>query len=183
MRATGPVPFAPAASGSFQIDDSIGSSVKLMNIDSITAKATVTPNCLKNLPMIPPMKPTGRNTATMVKVVAVTARPISAVPSIAASRWCLPIAWCRTMFSRTTIASSISRPTQIDNASSVTRLMVKPIAYITRKVPISEIGSVSPVMTVERHDDRNRNTITIVRTAPSMMFRCTPLTELRIEVD
>ena len=33
---------------------------------------------------MPPMKATGMNTATIVKVVAMTARPISAVPSRAA---------------------------------------------------------------------------------------------------
>ncbi len=149
----------------------------------MTANATVTPNCLKKRPMMPPMKPIGMNTATIVNVVAATARPISFVPSNAASRWCLPIAWWRTMFSRTTIASSISRPTQIDSASSVTRLIEKPIANITRNVPISEIGSVSPVITVERHDDRNRNTMTTVSSAPSTMLRWTLATELRIAVD
>ena len=38
-------------------------------------------------------------------------------------------------------------------------------------------------MTVERHDDRNRNTISTVRTAPSTMLRWTLATELRIAVD
>ena len=84
-RATGPLPRAPWASGSCQTDESIGSSVNETSIDSSTAKATVTPNCLKNLPMMPPMKPIGMNTATMEKVVASTARPISSVPSSAAS--------------------------------------------------------------------------------------------------
>ena len=181
--ASGPRPRGPCASGSRHTEESIGSSVNETNIDRVTAKATVIPNCLKNRPMIPPMKPTGRNTATMVKVVAATASPISAVPSKAACLWSLPLAWWRTMFSRTTIASSISRPTQIDSASSVTRLIVKPIAYIARKVPISEIGSVSPVMTVERHEERNRNTISTVSAAPSKMLRSTLLTELRIAVD
>ena len=38
---------------------------------------------------MPPMKPTGKNTATIEKVVANTASPISAVPSSAASLWVL----------------------------------------------------------------------------------------------
>ena len=143
----------------------------------------MTPNSLKKRPMMPPMNPIGRNTATMVSVVAVTASPISAVPLSDAVRWSSPIAWWRTMFSRTTIASSISRPTQIDSARSVTRLIVKPMAYITRKVPIREIGSVSPVMTVERQEDRNRNTISTVRSAPSTILRWTLETELRMEVE
>ena len=70
--------------GSCQMLDSIGSSVKLTNIEINTAATMVTPNSWKNLPMMPPMKPIGRNTATMENVVASTARPISCVPSIAA---------------------------------------------------------------------------------------------------
>ncbi|MNR15757.1 hypothetical protein D3C85_1323130 [compost metagenome] len=54
------------------------------NIEISTATVTARPNWWKNLPMMPPMKPTGRNTATMVSVVASTARPISLVPSSAA---------------------------------------------------------------------------------------------------
>ena len=63
------------------------------------------------------------------------------------------------MFSRTTMASSISRPTHSDSAISVIMLMVKPNRYMNRKVPISAIGSVRPVITVERQEFRNRNTI------------------------
>ena len=71
------------------------------------------------------------------------------------------------MFSRTTIASSISRPTHSDSAISVTMLMEKPNMYMNQKVPISAIGSVKPVIMVERHEFRNKNTITTVSTAPS----------------
>ena len=76
------------------------------------------------------MKPIGRNTATIDSVVAITARPISSVPSSAASCADLPICRWRTMFSRTTIASSMSRPTQSDSAIIVMMLMVKPNAYM-----------------------------------------------------
>ena len=41
--------------------------------------------------MMPPMNATGTNTATIVKVVAITARPISSVASSAAWRWVLPM--------------------------------------------------------------------------------------------
>ena len=70
--------------GSCQMDDSMGSSVKLTNIEIITAATMVRPNWWKNLPMMPPMKPMGKNTATIDSVVAITARPISSVPSKAA---------------------------------------------------------------------------------------------------
>ena len=64
--------------------ESIGSSVKLTKSDTSTATATVMPNWKKNLPMIPDMNATGMNTATIAKVVAMTASPISSVPSRAA---------------------------------------------------------------------------------------------------
>ena len=62
----------------------MGSSVKLTNIEISTAATMVMPNSWKNLPMMPPMKPIGKNTATMDRVVANTASPISCVPSMAA---------------------------------------------------------------------------------------------------
>ena len=96
-----------------------------MNSDTSTATATVRPNWKKKRPMIPLMNAIGMNTATMAKVVAMTASPISWVPSSAAVRWSLPIARWRTMFSRTTIASSISSPMHSDNAISVRKLSVK----------------------------------------------------------
>jgi hypothetical protein len=70
--------------GSCQMLDSMGSSVKLTNIEISTAATMVMPNSWKNLPMMPPMKPMGMNTATIDSVVASTARPISCVPSMAA---------------------------------------------------------------------------------------------------
>ena len=65
-------------------DDSIGSSVNATSSEMLTAKAMVSANDLKNWPTMPVMKPTGRNTARMVKVVAITARQISEVPRCAA---------------------------------------------------------------------------------------------------
>ena len=161
--------------GSCQTLDSIGSSVKLTNMLISTAATMVMPNSWKNLPTMPPMKPIGRNTATIDSVVASTARPISCVPSSAASCALLPICTWRTMFSRTTIASSISRPTHRLSAISVTMLIEKPNMYMNRKVPISAIGSARPVITVERQELRNRKTMPMVSSAPSSSVRLTLL--------
>ena len=84
------------------------------------------------------------------------------------------------MFSRTTMASSISRPTHRDSAISVIMLIVKPNMYMNRKVPISATGSVSPVITVERQELRNRNTMAMVSTAPSIRVLRTFATPVRI---
>ena len=59
-------------------------------------------------------------------------------------------------------------------------LMVKPNRSMNKKVPISATGNVSPVMTVERHEFKNRKTIRIVRPAPSRSVRRTLSTPTRI---
>ena len=126
--------------------------------------------------MIPCMKAIGTNTATIANVVAITARPISSVASCAAWRWLLPIARWRTMFSRTTIASSIRRPMHSDSAISVRKLSVNPNAYSAMNVATTDSGSVRPVITVLRQLCRNRNTISTVRSAPSTIVCLTRFT-------
>ena len=84
------------------------------------------------------------------------------------------------MFSRTTMASSIKRPTHRLRAISVIMLMVKPNMFMNKNVPISAMGSVRPVMTVERHEFKNRKTISTVSKAPSMRVWRTLLTATRI---
>ena len=159
------------------MDDSMGSSVKLTNSETSTATATVMPNCRKNLPITPLMKATGMNTARMANVVAMTARPISEVPSSDAARWLLPMSAWRTMFSRTTMASSMRRPMHSDNAISVMKFSEKPNAFSAMNVAITEIGSVRPVMMVERHECRNRKTMRIVSRAPSTIVSLTRSSE------
>ena len=106
----------------------MGSSVNDTNSDTETANATTMPNWKKNRPTIPPMNATGTNTARMESVVASTAKPISAVPLRAAVKWSSPASTCRTMFSRTTMASSIKMPMTSDSAINVIVLSVKPNA-------------------------------------------------------
>ena len=50
--------------------------------ENATAIAAVQPNCTKKRPTMPLMNAVGRNTAISVKVVAITARPISSAASI-----------------------------------------------------------------------------------------------------
>ena len=65
-------------------EHNIGVSVKDTNRDTAMAKAAVSPKDDMNRPTMPPMNPTGTNTASNDSVVAITARPISRVPSMAA---------------------------------------------------------------------------------------------------
>ena len=125
------------------------------------------PNSKKNRPTIPFMKAIGTNTAMIENVVAITASPISDVPKRAASMWLLPNCMCRTMFSRTTIASSISRPTESDSPMSVRMFSEKPMIFMMMKAEMIDTGSVSPVITVLRQLLRNRKTMNTVKSAPS----------------
>ena len=90
--------------------------------------------------------------------------------------WSLPISTWRTMFSRTTIASSIRMPIASDSASSdidVEREAERAAAAMN--VASTETGSARPVMTVERHEFRNRKTTSTVSSAPSTSVSSTLL--------
>ncbi len=83
----------------------------------------------------------------------------------------------RTMFSRTTIASSIRMPIASESPSSDIVFSVKPNAQTAMNDASTETGSASPVITVERHEFRNRNTTSTVSSAPSSSASCTLSTE------
>ena len=59
-------------------------------------------------------------------------------------------------------------------------LMEKPNVQIAAKVPSSEMGSVNPVMMVERHEPKNSHTINTANIAPSIKVRTTLFNEPRI---
>ena len=98
---------------------SIGVSVSATTSETITEAATVTPNSERKLPTSPSTKITGMNTTAIETVEAVAAKAISRVPLEAASKGSSPCSRCRSMFSSTTIASSITTPTASASASSV----------------------------------------------------------------
>ena len=64
---------------------SIGVSVSATNPETTTDPATAMPNSLNSLPVDPFRNARGVNTATSEMVVAITAKPISRVPLVAAS--------------------------------------------------------------------------------------------------
>ena len=68
----------------------MGVRVKDTSSDTAIANAAVNPNDDMNRPTMPPMNPMGRNTASSDMVVAITARPISFVPSTAAWKGGMP---------------------------------------------------------------------------------------------
>ena len=128
----------------------MGLSVNDTNIEIMTAKATVRPNGQKKRPTMPLVMATGRNTATMDRVVASTARPISAVPKSAAWRAGIPASTWRMMFSCTTMASSMSMPIASVSAISVIMFSVNPMAYMRMKVESTAVGRTRALMNVLR---------------------------------
>src|SRR5436853_6495348 len=157
--------------GSPQYADSIGSSVNEMNRLTSTEATTVSANGRNHSPGTPGMKATGTNTATMENVVAATARPISAVPFSAAVRRSAPRSMWRTMFSRTTMASSMSTPMASDSPSSVMKLRVKPHSHTEMNAAMTEVGRLKAVMSVERQELRNTYTTKLVSQAPNTIAR------------
>ena len=65
-----------------------------------------------------------------------------------------------------------------DRPSSDIVFSVKPKAHTAMNEASTETGSARPVMTVERHELRNRNTTSTVSSAPSISASCTSATEL-----
>ncbi len=157
----------------------MGSSDRETKSDTSTEQARVSAKGLNHCPEIPSMKAIGTNTAMIEKVVAATAMAISRVPSCDACTWSLPISMWRTMFSRTTMASSIRMPIASERPSSDMVLSVKPKAHTAMKEESTETGSARPVITVERQEFRNRKTTRTVRMAPSTSASSTLRTELR----
>ena len=70
------------------------------------------------------------------------------------------------MFSRTTIASSMSSPMASDSAISVIMFSVIPTKFMTMNDEMTEMGSVRPVITVDRHEFRKQKTIRMVSRPP-----------------
>ena len=148
---------------------SIGVSVNDTSSETAIANAEVKPNDDMKRPTIPAMNPTGRNTASSDSVVAVTAIPISRVPSMAAWNGGIPFSSTkRKIFSSTTTASSITIPTISVSASIVIWFSVKPIAAISPKVATIEVGMAMAVMNVARKFQRKTKTTMAARILPSI---------------
>ena len=118
------------------------------------------------------MNDTGRKITTDEKVVAMTARPMSAVASFAARIAVMRFSSTkRKMFSSTTMASSITTPTIKTSASIVTPFSVKFIARIIAKVEMTEHGMATAAISVDRQERMNNSTTRLARMLPSTRCR------------
>ena len=132
----------------------MGSSVNEIARLTSTEQLTVSAKGRNHSPDTPGMKATGMNTAMMENVVAATASPISAVPSRDAVRRSEPRCMWRTIFSRTTMASSISTPMASESPSRVIKFNVNPHSHTAMKAAMTDVGKLKAVISVERQEFR-----------------------------
>src|SRR5690606_4384747 len=145
-----------------------GTIVSATTSEASSAIATVTENGRNNSPVAPLTNATGRNTATVVSVDAVTAPATSLTES---TTWSLVSRrtpkLCRLMFSITTLESSTTRPTATVSAARVNRLS----EYSPIHNPIMAISSDSgieiAVIRVDRTESRKSRITMIAKTNPS----------------
>ncbi|CAB4589387.1 unannotated protein [freshwater metagenome] len=136
------------------------------NSDASSAIVTVTANGWNSSPDKPPTKASGRNTATVVMVDAVTAVATSLTPSRMATMRSSPRDRCLLMFSTTTIESSTTRPIEIVTAPIVRMLSEKLLAHIPMNVSNNDVGIDTAVTSVDRIDNRKTRITMIAKTNP-----------------
>jgi len=98
---------------------STGTTVRATRSEAASARVTVQAKGRKISPACPPTRPMGANTATVVSVELVTAPATSLTARMIESGPNSPMAWCRLMFSITTIESSTTRPIATVSAAKV----------------------------------------------------------------
>ena len=145
----------------------MGVKVSAAKEDIITEPATTKLNSRNRRPLVPSMNTMGRNTATSVTVVEMTAKKISFEPSMPALKGFMPLSILIYMFSVITMASSTTRPTESTTASMVSTFMENPATYITKNAPMSETGITIQGISVTRQSRRNRKMMMITSTNAS----------------
>ena len=107
---------------------------------------------------MPPMKPTGTNTALRIRPIAMTGPDTSSIALIVASFGAIPCSmWCITA-STTTIASSTTMPMASTRPSSESTLIEKPSIGKKMNAPTSDTGTVISGISVARQFCRKMKT-------------------------
>jgi len=104
------------------------------------------------------------NTAISDRLIESTVKPTSRVPRSAACIGGMPASMWRDTFSRTTTASSTTKPVAIVSAISDRLLMLKPARYMTPKLPTSDTGTATAGISVARRLRRNTSTTAMTST-------------------
>ncbi len=126
----------------------MGARVKATKVDKMMVVTRDIPNSLNILPTSPGIKDIGRIVTTKTIVVAITAKPISLLPLIAAINGFSPISNLLMIFSNTTIESSTTNPMAKTKPKSVRVLSEKPSNDMTKKEETIAIGIVNAGISV-----------------------------------
>ena len=138
---------------------------------------TVTARARKNTPVTPVIEMSGRKTTIGVMVDPINGTRISRIALRIASARDWPESRCITMFSTTTMASSITSPTAAANPPRVMRLKLSPITFSTMNVTPMVAGITSPATRDVPQSRRNRTMMSDARIKPSRMASRTLLIE------
>ena len=160
---------------------SIGVTVSAANDEITTAPAITKANSRKRRPVIPSINTMGKNTASKVMVVEITAKKISLAPSIPAARGRIPFSIRMYIFSVITMASSTTKPTESTIASMVSTLIEKPSRYMIKNAPMSDTGMTIQGTSVTRQSRKKRKMIMITSTKASMTVSFTSAIEARMK--
>ena len=150
-----------------------------INIANVMVSAWSRNNC----PATPCTNTSGKNTATVVRVDAITAIETSRAPLTAACRIVAPASRMRAMFSSTTIESSTTIPVASASPPSDMTLRLTPAWPMKKNVVIRDIGSDRKMMNVLRTSLRKKKMIRIARTPPINASLRTSWRELCIKMD
>ena len=157
---------------------SIGVSEIAVIVEVVTVIVTIHPSCLNSTPVNPGTKVNGKNTATITRVVTITASHTSFVAYMAASLGLLPRSICLDMFSNTTIASSTTIPIAMVRDAREITLMEFPVKNRYMNDVIREMGMANAIMNVALHLPRKNKTTNTTKINANIMV----LDKLRIEL-
>src|SRR5450432_2337802 len=158
----------------------MGVSVNETNAETTTATDMVMANSRNNRPTIPVINKSGMKTAISETLSDTTVNPICLAPFSAASNGESPASIKRTMFSIITIASSTTKPVEMVKAIKDKLSRLNPARYMTPKVPMSDSGSATLVITVAQSVRRKMNITMTTSAMVSSNVNCTSETEARI---
>ncbi len=148
---------------------SVGVQVSARASEVSRAAPTVTASARKKTPVTPVMEISGRKTTIGVMVEPTSGARTSRMALRMASARDWPLSRCMTMFSTTTMASSITRPTAAASPPSVIRLKLWSITRRMMKVIAMVAGITSPATSDVPQSRRNTTMISDARIRPIRM--------------
>ncbi len=137
--------------------------------DDSSATLMAIASALKNDPVTPVIVMSGRKTTIGVSVDPISGTVISLSALAVACSGPSPLSRWSTIFSTTTILSSITSPTAAARPPSVIRLKLCPSTFIAMNVTTIVTGTTSPVMTAVPQSRRKSQMMKPERNRPMMM--------------